>query len=115
MENADSYISAVSLFSSNLLINPVYYIIAGSSVGEGAVVTRYREPEKTDIWPLNSSAADGWFRLVTNYDHWESDPSYDDRRTPGIYSTFPPLHVKSNSFLFVCFTALSFFRRANCS
>jgi hypothetical protein len=86
MEQADSYSSAVSLFSSNTLINPIYYIVAGSAANEGAVVTRYREEEKTDVWPLNTSAANGWFRLVTNYDHWESDPSYDDRRTPGIGS-----------------------------
>ena len=84
MEQADSYSSAVQLFSSNALINPIYYIVAGSSANEGAVVTRYREAEKTDVWPINTSAVDGWFRLVTNYDHWESDPTYDDRRTPGI-------------------------------
>ena len=84
MEHADTYSSAISLFSSNDLINPIYYIVAGSAANEGAVVTRYREAEKTDIWPLNTSAVDGWFRLVTNYDHWESDPTYDDRRTPGI-------------------------------
>lgn len=84
MEQADSYSSAVSLFSSDTLINPIYYIVAGSAANEGAVVTRYREADKTDVWPLNTSAVNGWFRLVTNYDHWESDPSYDDRRTPGI-------------------------------
>jgi acid ceramidase len=83
IEQADSYTSAVELFSSNSLINPIYYIVAGSATGEGAVVTRYREPEKTDVWSINASAVDGWFRLVTNYDHWEEDPTYDDRRTPG--------------------------------
>jgi hypothetical protein len=84
MEQADSYTSAVELFSSNSLINPIYYVVAGSAPSEGAVVTRYREAEKTDVWSINTSAVDGWFRLVTNYDHWETDPTYDDRRTPGI-------------------------------
>jgi len=37
---------------------------------------------------MNTSAVDGWFRLITNYDHWETDPSYDDRRTPGIMTAF---------------------------
>jgi hypothetical protein len=84
MEQADSYDSAVRLFSSNSLINPIYYIVAGSAANEGAVVTRYREADQTDIWSINTSAVDGWFRLITNYDHWESDPTYDDRRTPGM-------------------------------
>jgi hypothetical protein len=84
MEHADSFAAAVTLFSSSDIINPIYYIVAGSAAEQGAVVTRYREPEKTDVWSLNSSAVDGWFRLVTNYDHWQSDPTYDDRRTPGI-------------------------------
>ena len=84
MEQAESFSQAVSLFSSNSLINPVYYIVAGSAANEGAVVTRYREAEKTDVWSMNTSAVDGWFRLITNYDHWQTDPSYDDRRTPGI-------------------------------
>ena len=93
MEQADSYSSAVQLFSSNALINPIYYIVAGSSANEGAVVTRYREAEKTDVWPINTSAVDGWFRLVTNYDHWESDPTYDDRRTPGIVAQSRVCHA----------------------
>ena len=95
MEQADSFASAITLFSSSDIINPIYYIVAGSAAEQGAVVTRYREPEKTDVWSLNSSAVDGWFRLVTNYDHWQSDPTYDDRRTPGILqrrtSCRPPL------------------------
>ena len=35
------------------------------------------------MWSLDPAAADGWFRLETNYDHWNPVPTADDRRTPG--------------------------------
>ena len=30
-----------------------------------------------------SDPATGWWRLETNYDHWNPVPKADDRRTPG--------------------------------
>lgn len=31
----------------------------------------------------NASDPSGWYRLQTNYDHWQPVPAADDRRTPG--------------------------------
>ena len=78
-EQADSFERAITLFSQGDLVDEVYYIVGGVRPGEGAIVTRDRL-NTADIWRLNGSS---WFRLQTNYDHWEAPPSSDDRRTPG--------------------------------
>jgi hypothetical protein len=38
------------------------------------------------VWRLAPDQPDGWFRLQTNYDHWQPVPAADDRRTPGVAS-----------------------------
>lgn len=93
---------------------PGYLIVAGSGHAEGAIITRNATGgNQTDVWPLRvpTGAAeraddgtahaggaadvddekragadddDGWFRLETNYDHWEAPPAKDDRRDPAI-------------------------------
>mmetsp|Transcript_11988 Transcript_11988/g.38146 ORF Transcript_11988/g.38146 Transcript_11988/m.38146 type:complete len:423 (-) Transcript_11988:148-1416(-) len=70
----------VDAFSEGQLIDDAYYILGGLSDQEGAVVTRARN-RAVDVWPLNESV---WYRLETNYDHWETPPTADDRRTPGV-------------------------------
>ena len=47
---------------------PVYFIMAGSQPGEGAVITRDRN-FLTDLWALNVSASvpNSWYLLETNY------------------------------------------------
>eukprot|EP01047_Picozoa_sp_COSAG01_P052515 COSAG01_NODE_5529_length_4204_cov_4.968088_4_plen_101_part_00 len=74
------------LFSTGDLIDEIYYIVGGAGPGEGAIITRDRL-NTADVWRLGSAAYDAapnsWFRLQTNYDHWEQPPSSDDRRTPG--------------------------------
>ena len=81
-ETVSTFEDAVDFYATGALIDPVYYILGGAKSGEGAVVTRDRK-EAADIWRLNASEPDGWFRLETNYDHWLAVPSYDDRRDPG--------------------------------
>ena len=60
-------------------MDEAYYIVGGAGKGEGAVVTRDRIGA-ADVWRLPPQ---GWFILQTNYDHWETPPASDDRRTPG--------------------------------
>lgn len=92
LENATSFSDAVAALGSEKLANPVYFVIGGARHGEGAIITRDRL-KAADIWPLYKSAArdkthlnpqPDWLRLQTNYDNWESVPSFDDRRTPGV-------------------------------
>ena len=71
---------AVTTLSSTPLIASSYIIVAGIGPNEGVVITRGR-PRATDMWWLGSNHT--WFLLETNYDHWESVPSFDDRRGPG--------------------------------
>ena len=83
-EQADSFDKAVKLFSAGDLIDEVYYIVGGAGPGEGVIITRDRL-NTADVWRLGGRGEDrnSWFRLQTNYDHWEHPPSSDDRRTPG--------------------------------
>lgn len=82
LENTKTFADGVKALSSANLIDEVYYTVSGVNSGEGAVVTRDRDPTTTDIWPLDIQD-NIWFRLETNYDHWEQDPPSDDRRDPG--------------------------------
>jgi len=83
MESATDFASAVSLFESGNLIDDGYFIVGGAKLGEGAVVSRARN-RAVDTWMIDETdAQSGWYRLETNYDHWQDVPSADDRRTPG--------------------------------
>ena len=80
---SDSYENAVSMLASGHLIDENYYIVGGTTSGEGCVVSRGRN-KAVDIWRMNTTnPTTGWWRLETNYDHWNPTPKADDRRTPG--------------------------------
>lgn len=92
LESSSDYAAAEQFLSTGKLANPVYYIIAGAARGQGSIITRERKAA-LDVWHLEEVSARDikkintqpeWFRLQTNYDHWEPVPSYDDRRTPGV-------------------------------
>lgn len=85
LETATSYDDAVDALSRSPQIDESYFIVAGAVAEQGAVIARGRE-KAVDVWRLNSSEPDGWFRLQTNYDRWQPVPSADDRRTPGVAS-----------------------------
>jgi len=76
-----SYKSALAMAQSILLDAPVYYILSGKDIDEGAVVTR-NGTETVDTWTLDTTNG-RWFILETNYDHWLPPPADDDRRDPG--------------------------------
>jgi len=87
-ETQDTFDAAMDALATGPLVNEIYYISAGSSPGEGMVISRDRNnggilSKAADRWALNTSAPNGWFRLETNYDHWEPAPKADDRRNPG--------------------------------
>ncbi|XP_035689608.1 N-acylethanolamine-hydrolyzing acid amidase-like [Branchiostoma floridae] len=82
LAEADSYDVAIERLAYTPLIAPVYFIVGGANVAEGAVITRDRT-SALDIWTMNP-AQGRWYVLETNYDHWEEPPAHDDRRTPGM-------------------------------
>ena len=85
VEECTDYDCAVRQLSAGQLIDENYYIVAGTQPGEGCVISRDRT-KAADVWRLdagNASDPSGWYRLQTNYDHWEPVPTADDRRTPG--------------------------------
>lgn len=84
MQNETSYEAAKTMLSTTKLIAPVYFILAGTQPGQGAIITRDRNSNEADVYTL-ADAADKWFVLQTNYDHWKTPPSYDDRRGPGMH------------------------------
>jgi hypothetical protein len=77
--NENNFASALENLSKDELIADVYYIVAGVSAGEGAVISRNRI-NATDVWLLNSPSR--WYEVQTNYDHWKQPPWFDDRVTP---------------------------------
>lgn len=78
----ESFTGAVSKLGSERLADDVYYIVAGMQKDEGTVLSRGRNFD-VNAWAVNSSDENGWYRLQTNYDHWESVPASDNRRDPG--------------------------------
>jgi len=77
--NANDFESAIQGLSNTLLIADVYYIVAGVSHNQGAVISRNRI-NATDVWRLDTPSR--WFLVETNYDHWEEPPWFDDRVKP---------------------------------
>eukprot|EP00471_Norrisiella_sphaerica_P008577 CAMPEP_0184503630 /NCGR_PEP_ID=MMETSP0113_2-20130426/52007_1 /TAXON_ID=91329 /ORGANISM="Norrisiella sphaerica, Strain BC52" /LENGTH=440 /DNA_ID=CAMNT_0026893165 /DNA_START=1434 /DNA_END=2752 /DNA_ORIENTATION=+ len=82
LETQSSFQDGVEFLSSGPLIDEAYYIVAGVSGNEGAVISRNRTGA-IDVWALNDTT---WYRVQTNYDHWNPVPKADDRRTPEIQS-----------------------------
>jgi len=77
--NENNFAAALENLSNDELIADVYYIIAGVSAGQGAVISRNRI-NATDVWMLDPPKR--WFEVETNYDHWEQPPWFDDRVAP---------------------------------
>lgn len=70
--NENNFNGALNSLSNTELIADVYYILAGTSRNEGAVISRNRM-NATDVWQLDQSAG-RWFEVETNYDHWKPAP-----------------------------------------
>lgn len=59
-QNENTFASAVENLSNDELIADVYYIVAGVSAGEGAVISRNRL-NATDVWMLDAPTR--WFEV----------------------------------------------------
>jgi len=114
----NDFSSAVQNLAKGELIADVYYIVAGVSAGEGAVISRNRL-NATDVWLLDSPTR--WYEVQTNYDHWTQPPWFDNRVTPavngmnalgqadvslegmfGILSTKPVLNLQTTYSILAC-------------
>ncbi|XP_052791984.1 acid ceramidase-like [Mya arenaria] len=82
LETAKSFEEAFNTFSNTQLIAPGYFILGGTKPDQGVVITRNREVNGTDVWPMTDKTAGGWYVLETNYDHWKAPLFLDDRRGP---------------------------------
>lgn len=78
LENAEDFLDAVIRLSKVPIITGVYYIVGGVRAGEGVVITRDRTGP-ADLWPLEPING-GWYRVETNFDHWQPPPKHDHRR-----------------------------------
>jgi len=78
-QTRNDFPSALQHLSSDELIADVYYILAGVSAGQGAVISRNRTGAD-DVWLLNAPTR--WYEAETNYDHWEPAPWFDNRIDP---------------------------------
>eukprot|EP00929_Paragymnodinium_shiwhaense_P112783 TRINITY_DN81056_c0_g1_i1.p1 TRINITY_DN81056_c0_g1~~TRINITY_DN81056_c0_g1_i1.p1 ORF type:complete len:465 (-),score=59.37 TRINITY_DN81056_c0_g1_i1:120-1514(-) len=98
LEEQSSFADAVKRLEQSPLVNPVYYIVAGSGPNEGSVIQRGRAAKETVTWALFQEAPlptakswphagnrqAGWYRAQTNYDVDLDEPSYDARRKPAV-------------------------------
>ncbi|XP_014780316.1 acid ceramidase [Octopus bimaculoides] len=82
LTSATSYQMAKKELSQTELLAPVYFILGGTKSKEGCVITRSLN-KSDNIWEM--SAANGWYILETNYDHWLPPLIIDDRRTPATF------------------------------
>ncbi|KAK1792296.1 hypothetical protein P4O66_012250 [Electrophorus voltai] len=82
LENAIDFQDAVMRLAKVPIIADLYYIVGGVQPGEGVVITRDRSGP-ADIWPLDLVKG-AWYRVETNYDHWQPAPKQDDRRDVAI-------------------------------
>jgi N-acylethanolamine-hydrolysing acid amidase len=92
LETETNFDDGVKFLSSERLANPVYFIVGGAEHGEGTILSRERKG-LLDAWNLYEAPSKDtkkvniqpdWFRVQTNYDHWDPIPSYDNRRDPGV-------------------------------
>ena len=60
----------------------MYFILGGISGQDGCVVTRTSD---RNLAPISMQSTSRSWILKTNFDHWEAAPTWDDRRTPGIF------------------------------
>ncbi|XP_048406985.1 N-acylethanolamine-hydrolyzing acid amidase-like [Stegostoma tigrinum] len=79
---AEDFHTALKKLTYSPITANVYYILGGVRPTEGVIITRSLNGP-VDIWPLNPMK-EQWYRVETNYDHWNNPPPSDDRRTPAM-------------------------------
>jgi len=86
LETQGSFGDSVTLFSKTPLISPCFLIVAGVNSDEGCVITRNRlgpnEQVGEGVWMIDFPTY--WYRVETNYVHWEAPPESDNRLDPAM-------------------------------
>lgn len=86
LTKATSYDEAFKMLTTSPTIAPVYYIIAGTSNNEGAIITK-DAGGLVNVTKLGENPRfPSWFLVETNYDNWKPVPKEDDRRGTAIRS-----------------------------
>eukprot|EP01060_Flectonema_neradi_P008662 TRINITY_DN16187_c0_g1_i1.p1 TRINITY_DN16187_c0_g1~~TRINITY_DN16187_c0_g1_i1.p1 ORF type:complete len:359 (+),score=84.42 TRINITY_DN16187_c0_g1_i1:42-1118(+) len=80
--SANSYTEVVEQLTASNISAPVYYIVGGTKVNEGVVLTKNFTGVQVDTWTIPQSYQ--WFIVQTNYDHWTQPPANDDRRKTAV-------------------------------
>jgi len=78
LEGDYTYNYVVNQLSTIKLVAPVYYIVGGIQLYEGALITRERAYNMHPIYLNNSN-----YIFQTNHDHWIEPFYFDDRTTAG--------------------------------
>eukprot|EP00344_Euplotes_crassus_P005325 CAMPEP_0197004484 /NCGR_PEP_ID=MMETSP1380-20130617/23210_1 /TAXON_ID=5936 /ORGANISM="Euplotes crassus, Strain CT5" /LENGTH=336 /DNA_ID=CAMNT_0042423291 /DNA_START=205 /DNA_END=1213 /DNA_ORIENTATION=+ len=82
---AQSYNEAKEILSKYPLTAPVYLIVSGTEVDQGAIISRDRSGA-ADIWLINNHSTADWVIVQTNYDHWiKPSPASDKERANTAY------------------------------
>ena len=123
-----SFHSAVHALSATPLISDVYYIVGGTNVTEGVVLSRAQTKVDHADWigakkpPIGTLEPD-WFVVQTNYDNWNLNktrfnplpspqnpnvPIFDNRREVCFFQCRCLFFCEKNSIFFLNFVVFIF-------
>jgi hypothetical protein len=68
--NVATFEDAITALSDTKLVSPLYFIVAGAGVGEGAVVTRARSGLANNSNSVIRLSNEKWNIVQTNWDNW---------------------------------------------
>jgi hypothetical protein len=81
VDKSGTFDDALNQLKTVKLAADSYFILAGVNAGEGAIITRSRDPAAgVDVWRLGADTESKWYLLETNYDHWNKTSPTDNRR-----------------------------------
>eukprot|EP01059_Diplonema_ambulator_P032619 TRINITY_DN6485_c0_g1_i1.p1 TRINITY_DN6485_c0_g1~~TRINITY_DN6485_c0_g1_i1.p1 ORF type:complete len:354 (+),score=122.49 TRINITY_DN6485_c0_g1_i1:604-1665(+) len=81
--NSTSYADAVRILGTTPISSSVYYIVGGTQLNQGVVVTR-NTTQAVDNWSVPQAYK--WYVAQTNYDHWTQPPANDNRRATAVHA-----------------------------
>jgi len=114
LDSVTSFSTAVSTLATAYIAAPVYYNIGGSNKGEGAIISRDRFGNTTDIWKWGSGPQpccpdiQNWYLVETNYDHWTTDGDTRQEDAIGALNKLGPNGINPTTLFQVLNTPMVF-------
>jgi len=114
LDTTSTFSDAVPLFANTYVAAPVYYNIGGVNKGEGAVISRDRFGNTTDIWKWGSGPQpccpdiQNWYLVETNYDHWTTQGDTRQEDAISALNKLGPSNINATTLFQVLNTPMVF-------